>query len=376
MIIEPTKSNIESLEKSWRPRESNNYPWHPFGDDWSISDGRINPIDIISAVRQQPIHEDITPLLNDQCREILSGIWSGHANDHLSGDGDKPHDINNLDLRHFHCYRFDKPKHPRWDTWRKHIDYSQITPDVWWCKNLQDAAEKYSWHSSGLGSFESLSLALQNAVGLGDEARVAAICFVILQWGSVKSLGGKKLSSFENWIFDRASNGDLSKCLIDATSQLIPQSTSSLDDFDGHRYYMNSSSTKIYAALAMDLSLGIDNPSQDVLIYDGRVAGAIGLIVRHILSCTGKNSIPKELCFPIDNRKKRNPNCKGFKYQSFIYSASGHKQRAKFAQIASRYIQEFLQIYTPSHEFVVAERGLFMIGYNVSAKCDRTSRCI
>jgi hypothetical protein len=142
---------------------------------------------------------------------------------------------------------------------------------------------------------------------------------------------------------------------------------------------MDSSSTKLYAALALDLSSGLNQAKQDVLIYDGRVAGALGYITRRLCEAMALPEVPPKWRFPVERpygkNKRRNPSSGNYKFPPFVYGDSReasfcHTERAFYARNVSRIIQLVLAKHAPSIDFVVAERSLFMIGYDVRTRCD------
>lgn len=369
MSLDQAKIEIEALEGAWSVRADNAVPWQPFQNKkWIIDDKAAEPIEEIRRARELQYSESPQVDLSDGCRQTLELIWNGAlpASDSRS--------TRSADSTPFHAYQFDIPKHSRWEAWRNHANFDPRYPDVWWCNSVRDAAAKYSWSDSGVGPFENLALALQEAVRRDDSMLAAAVCFVILTWGGVRSRGDKRPKAFETWIFKQAMSGELCRSLITATARLIPQDNGGTDIFDGRAFFMDSSSTKIYAALALDLSNGVEHPKQDVLIYDGRVAAALGLIARYTLASVGIATLPENLKFPVERRASRNPSCKGYRFPCFKYGEDGaatHQARARYARNAARYIQAFTRIHAPSADFFKAEQGLFMIGYAVDGCCQK-----
>lgn len=380
MNFDQAKTEVETLERAWTVRTDNTAPWQPFQNkDWTIAGDSVEPIEEIRRAREAQDHDDVQIHLSEGCRRILEAIWNGDGPTAEAKDTASPVSKGYPgDEHHFHCYRFDKPNHSRWTAWRKHPDFSPQHPDVWWCESLCDAAAKYSWSDSGVGSFENLALALQNAVCKNESILAAAVCLKILSWGGVRSRGTKAPKAFENWIFQQVASGELCTSLITATVRLIPQNTGNTDIFDGQCFFMDSSSTKIYAALSLDISKGVNRPKQDVLIYDGRVAATLGLITRYTLTSVGINTLPENLKFPVERRASRDPSCKSYRFPRFNYGNNGaatHRARAKYAKIAARYIQAFTETHAPSTDFFIAEQGLFMIGYAVDQCCEKNTEC-
>ena len=185
------KAKVEALEKAWKA-PTDNAEWRPFGDacDWSIKSDFTEPIEELQNERKPQDSNSRQIELGDNCRKVLTTIFDGecHNSEKQIETPASPTGCVQSPL-HFHCYQFDQPNHPRWDGWRKHKDYDETRPGVWWCKHVRDAASKYSWSAdSKVGSFEHLALALQIAVRRGNSIQTAAICLVILTWGGVRTL--------------------------------------------------------------------------------------------------------------------------------------------------------------------------------------------
>jgi hypothetical protein len=362
------EQEIEKFEKNWKkrdiPKKGESWvPWSPFGDDWTIDSDRCNPHPDLVEERKPKKRDSDSLRPTDDCLSKLQEIWCGDPREEVHKFAGKGH---------WHCYQIEKVGQSFWKKWRSNPAYDPSNPSLGWCKNVSEAGDRWSWSDSSTGPFETIALALQCAVAKGDNKRAAAICLRILSWGGVR----RRARSFVNWIFDKAATNDLCKELIEATRLLIPQSSASIADFNGRRFFMDSSSTKIYAALALDLSGGVGAAKQDVLIYDGRVAGALGLIARYACSRLGHGVIPADLMFPVDPTPRRNPSCPPHTFPVFAYNAPGHTNRANFARIAARWIQAVTGATGPSAEFIRAEQGLFMIGYDVRQRCDGLARCL
>lgn len=348
--LEQTTIEILRLEAMWQNNEGAHFPWVPFDDHWTIDSETLAPHTRLTDARKIAEPTRIPVPLTAQCADVLRAVWNGEASAIVGA-------------KCFHQYSFAKSKSQFWRMWIEHPQRHALSRDkIWTCNNLKDAGEKYSWTGDPL-EFPLLALALQVAVSQGDHLHAAAICLRILYWGGVRKRG----NGMEKWLCRCAHEGTLCRNLVDATARLIPQSCEPLDTFDGETYLMNSSSTKLYAAMALDLSDGLAKARQDVLIYDGRVAAGLAFITRVILAGTGVTKIPDDLLFPVDvsHDDKRDPSSKRYKFPNFTYDATGHRARAQFARIGSQYIETVLDIHKPSIDFALAEKGLFMIGYDV-----------
>jgi hypothetical protein len=382
-ISKPTAKPIQSIDgdgmkrildlaENWCKRDISKEawePWKPFGDDFVIDSDRCEPVSAFQEQREQKFVTSDVLRLSNQCREMLNEIWKPIP-------GRETHTC--PDHQHWHCYKVDSINLGFWERWKEHEDYKKDQPDLWWCRSVSDAGGKWSWRENEQGPFATIALALQKAVEAEDHVHAAAICFVILKWGGVDN--NLERRNFPKWIITHAFNKTLCQKLVDATKLLIPQSSLPTDVFDAMQFFMDSSSTKIYAALALDISGGVGAAKQDVLIYDGRVAGALGLIARYVCSRLGYHGIPAGLRFPVESdsagaqNPERNPSCPPYVFPRIGNATANHRRRAEYARIAARYIQAVTGT-GPSTDFVIAEQGLFMIGYNVRQRCDTTTRC-
>ncbi|WP_152570809.1 hypothetical protein [Massilia sp. LC238] len=357
----------------WQPNEGATFPWAPFRDDFTVGSGSLAPHICLTEARASG---QIPVSLIDKCADYLRVIWEGNA-------------AAMLGVPFFHTYSIAESPARFWEMWRRHpLGQTLHSERTWACRNLRDAGEKYSWTGGEL-DFPLLALALQVAVSKCDQLRTAALCLKILDWGGVRH----KVGNMQPWLFKRAFENMLCRDLVDATARLIPRSSACLQDFDGDTYLMNSSSIKLYAAMALDLSRGLDAARQDVLIYDARVAAGLAFITRLTLERSGMQSVPDDLSYPVERApgRRRDPSSASFLFPPFAVTAAGHRARAKFARIGSRYVQEIIRSggpstefalakfarigsrYVqeiirsggPSTEFALAEKGLFMIGYDV-----------
>lgn len=338
---------ILHLEKMWQPNDHATFPWAPFGDDFTVDSGSLAPHKRLTDARASG---QIPVSLIYECADDLRAIWEGNAAAMVGAP-------------FFHMYSIAESPARFWEMWKRHpLGQALQNERTWACCNVRDAGEKYSW-TGGVLDFPLLALALQVAVSKGDQLRTAAVCLKILDWGGVR----RKVGNMQPWLFKRARENVLCRDLADATAQLIPQSSECLQDFDGDTYLMNSSSTKLYAAMALDLSHGLEAARQDVLIYDARVAAGLAFITRLALERNGMQSVPYDLSYPVErvSDHRRDPSRAPFLFPPFAITAAGHRARAEFARIGSRYIQEIIRLRGPSAEFALVEKGLFMIGYDV-----------
>lgn len=391
-ITRSTFQTAEALENTWcnPPAQGDKgvqpEDWHPLpeGDykDWVPLKEQLEMPEALRNVRNNC--ENVKPL-SDECAGKLADLWHGRQ-----GHASCVHETQGV--AHFHCYSIDNKKHakrPEWEMWRKHPDFTGSA--IWWCSSLSNAADHWSWKHYPGGAFEQLAWALQSAMRRRtrdkkpDQTLVAVVCLKILSWGGVRDRSDQTI----NWLDAALTAGTLVGNLEKAASLLCPQSTANLADFFGEaypRFPMNSGSTKLFSAVAMEFSGGLHAPKQDVLIFDRRVSTALGLIAREV-SCP--DPVPNQFLFPYDDdngkKGKKNPsclNCTQFpRMSSKKSSATSDVELAEYARAASRCIQQALsqmqppaKQYQPSTDFISAEKALFMIGYDVQNTCSGSKR--
>lgn len=355
----PAQGDKSAQPEDWRPLPEGDYKdWTPLKERWEM-------LDELRKVRN---NKGIVRPLTDECAEKLGDLWQGNPDESLCGHRTNGHP-------NFYCYPI--TTHQAWQDWREHQAFTG--QEIWWCSSLSNAAEHYSWTTYPGGSFGQLAAALQSAMRRRtrdekpDQTLVAVACLKILDWGGVRK-GPRESTNTIDWLKAAFTNGTLIDDLEQAASLLSPTSTGNLAASFGRSYPkfpMNSGSTKLFSAVATDFSAGLHTPKQDVLIFDGRVATALGLIARE-LSCP--NPVPSQFLFPYDDANdKRNSRC----LNCAKFPRMGAKKdvaRAEYARTASRCIQQALDQYQPSADFVSAEKALFMIGYDVQNTCSGSKR--
>lgn len=357
---------VEALEKQWRnppsqdDKDAQPEDWRPLPDgdykDWAPLKEKWVPLEALRKVRD---NSEIVKPLSGECAKQLYNLWTGKRDASSCGHATRGHS-------HFHCYPI--TTHPAWQGWRQHQAFTG--QEIWWCSSLSNAAEHYSWTTYPDGSFEQLAAALQSAMRRSDATLAAAMCLKILDWGGVRHRSDATIDWLKAALIQETLIADLEQ----AASLLSPKSTGNLAASFGRPYPkfpMNSGSTKLFSAVATDFSAGLHTPKQDVLIFDGRVTTALGLIARE-LSCP--NPVPSQFLFPYDDaNEKRNSRCLNCAKFPRI-GAKKDVARAEYARTASRCIQQALDQYQPSADFVDAEKALFMIGYDVQNRCSGSKR--
>lgn len=264
-------------------------------------------------------------------------------------------------------HSFKITKHHSWNEWRSNSKYKNN--DYWQCNNLKEAYENYSWtvNEKVLG-FEELSNELKKSLTHNDNYRTGLLCKKIFEWGGVSRNLNKDSSQI--WINDNVINNTLVNKILDATHLLHPKCHDSLSRFNKNDLLMNSSTTKVFAAASIE---------NNILIYDGRVGAALGLIVRSFLAAEGIYEVPKELAFlwgppataGAAKLKTRDPSKDQYIFKQLPNNSSkstAHEIRANLTRRGSLYISEAVSRIECTKEqvsFQEFERALFMLGYDV-----------
>jgi hypothetical protein len=167
-----------------------------------------------------------------------------------------------------HRYSIADSKSTFWKEW--YLKNNSMSQDEWWCHSIGDAAKNYSW-SDTKPTFEELSVKLKDSLRANDNEATLQICLQIYKWGGV----ARQQSDRSNiWTLEEAKKGALCDKINKAVNLLSPECNDPLTEFDGSHLLMNSAVTKVYAAAGSQKS---------VVIYDGRVGAALGLLVRYML---------------------------------------------------------------------------------------------
>lgn len=246
-----------------------------------------------------------------------------------------------------HSYRISK--HTSWKPWK-----GRITSSVqhWWCHSLWEASSHYSWPDAPKPlSFQCIAARLRQALAAHDQQVARNACLAIFRWGGVR--GRKSLA----WVDDQYQQKTLCQSIIQAVQLLQPGSAQGLAAFDGKRLLMNSAMTKVYAAADPDR----------IIIYDGRVGAALGLLTRYSLMRAGVPSVPADLSFRWGagqgDTTNRDPSLGAFKFRKL--NAAQCQLWAGQVLLAGELLQQVMA-YNPSIGSIAElEKALFMIGYNV-----------
>lgn len=271
------------------------------------------------------------------------------------------HYLSNIWLSGFE-HRYSVTRHPSWSRWREICGVGNA--EVWHCNSLSQAAEHYSWTGpDAAAEFQKLSSQLQAAVQGGDECIAHDLCLDIFKWGGV---GRRSDDKSVLWLRERLHSKSLCVDLQDGRD-LLMDLRAELHRFDGMDLLMNSALTKVYAALV---------PSR-LVIYDGRVGAALGLIARDYLhSINHQGLVPHDLAFPWGasqgqyvpgHQNKRDPSDNRFQFPA-LFGAHRDKLHAEMMRSTS-YLLGLVDRDISGESgsnLPRLEQALFMIGYDVS----------
>lgn len=346
---------LETLEKEWKSPGQTGGPiqnWEP------IKGLRPYESSWVAAVEgPDTIHAEEIPGLSAAAIESIRRLWLGPCG--MSEPDSKP--VDGCHAGHLHCYRTSLRGRGAtvFRDWREQNGGSP----VWSCLSLKQAGHRYFWPQHPAGSFEQLGAALQCAMSSRNELLTNVVCRKILDWGGVRE---RKYAARLDWLDEQTRRGSLISSIQSATRSLRASSTSPLDGlFANDAIPMTSGTTKIFAAAALDFSAGWSAPTQDVLIFDGRVTAALGLVARRV-----SHAVPEAFRFPSsrESKRRRDPSCAHLTFPD-LHTIS-NLRRAHYARLGAHCVEQVVG----KTDFLLAEKALFMVGYDVRSLCDGKPR--
>lgn len=245
--------------------------------------------------------------------------------------------------------------------WRRWIE-SNGDNCRWHCRSMADAEANYSWAGNS-DDFSHLGRRLREAINNGSESAVLASCLEIFRWGGVARTHNDVSKA---WVNQQAAKETLSSSLRSAVAVLSPKAELSFEPFITGQFPMNSAMTKVYAAA---------DSEEKVVIYDGRVGAALGLLVRRLLEMVHEPTIPCELAFrwgdSATNTGSRNPSSKCYLFSKLPTRSTSSDSdfiRASLSRHLNEIIADTILVLNRDRITVTPqqiERALFMIGYDV-----------
>ncbi|GJH14293.1 hypothetical protein CBA19CS11_35665 [Caballeronia novacaledonica] len=260
-----------------------------------------------------------------------------------------------------------------------HACFNRRDRRQWQCASLYDAFTQYHWPQPGVTrlrvaegvSFESSALALSAlrdellpALEQRDNEGARAACVDVMLWGGV---GPGNIS----WLIK--NEAELVAVLV-RTRDAIDADDTDHAEFSKPGFRFNAGMTKVYSLIC-----------RDFIIYDSRVAAALGWLVVKYCRLRGANTVPVELQFPwaparagtFARAKRRNAGEDQLRFPSL----AGARMHVEWNMKASWLLQAVLQhaiergsafaaIKDPGRAMRALESALFMIGYDLDAPDD------
>ena len=237
--------------------------------------------------------------------------------------------------------------------------WSRTVDGKWSAVGLADAVSKYSCSGKRFpenkAEFDRFAADLQSAIQRDCNGDVCAILRAIMHWGGVDNKHRQKRTL--EWI-ERNAN-EISARLTNAVD-LIKDEQASLDAFDGVNLIMNSTMTRI---------VSLADPEQKLVIYDGRVGGALGYFVARFTEEREihQYDLADQLLFAVDREPKRRPDTNRIHFPA-LFGNTRDRCHASMVRWASQLIWQVAKECQASPREI--EAALFMWGYNVMWGCD------
>ena len=233
--------------------------------------------------------------------------------------------------------------------------WSRTVNGNWSTVGLAEAVAKFSWSGKGFSESsaerDGLASDLQSAIQRSANDEVCAILRTIMHWGGVDNKYRQK-GTFE-WI---EQNADEISARISKAVHLIKDEKASLESFDGVNLIMNSTMTKI---------VSLPDPEQKLVIYDGRVGGALGFFVARFAEerAIHQYDVANQLLFAVDREPKRTPETNRIHFPA-LFGKARDRCHASMVRRASQLIGHVAEECQATPREI--EAALFMWGYSVA----------
>lgn len=255
----------------------------------------------------------------------------------------------------------------------KHEYVDRRSAAQWSCNSLFDAFAHYRWNHPGNSrlAFNPGQSSLSNGLALaalrkdlaninGNDSHALDAALDVMSWGGVSAGNANWLKANKHGL---ASLLETVQATLDAGDELAPVLRSKHLRF-------NSGMTKVYSLLC-----------KDFVIYDSRVAAALGWLVVKYCQAHSLSKVPQALCFPwaaakeaanATAPKRRNPGIGNLEFKG-LRSGAHHARwnlRANWvltAVLAHPAAQgsPFHSVAAPHDPLRALEAALFMIGYDL-----------
>jgi hypothetical protein len=250
-----------------------------------------------------------------------------------------------------------------WHEWLaqrwQQFDHSYInasTQETWECRSLKQASELYTWRGNTRAEtnlqLDHFATLFRSALSSNDNDQTATNCREVLRWGGV---GQNANHATSIWIERNQRGRTLVKAIQDSLKALHEENS---EYFCADRP-MDSSATKIMTIA--------DSSDKGMIIYDSRVAAALGYLAKKYLLENNEESVPPSHSFTI-------PPCRGLHLNrdpssgTLIFPKTGSTPRrferhARGKILANRLIAGVAK--TTKASARDWEQALFMVGYTL-----------
>jgi hypothetical protein len=245
------------------------------------------------------------------------------------------------------------PSRGRSSAWSRTVD------GKWSAVGLADAVSKYAWSgksfSENKAELDRLAADLKSAIQRDSNKDVCAIVQAIMHRGGV----GNKYRQKRTFDWIERNEAEISAKLSKAVD-LIKDEGASLDPFDGENLIMNSTMAKI---------VSLADPEQKLVIYDGRVGGALGFFVARFTEEREihQYDVADQLLFAVDREAKRTPETNRIHFPA-LFGKARDRCHASMVRWASQLIWQVAKECQASPREI--EAALFMWGYNVAEELE------
>lgn len=255
----------------------------------------------------------------------------------------------------------------------KHHYVDRRSANVWSCDSLFGAYQSYQWNfpgntrlgynpgscaASNANALEALRLDLM-AAGDNDERMLQAATDV-MAWGGVTARNAQWLKANKNGLAG----------MIESVKTALMGNDPDAAVLRAKSLRFNSGMTKVYSLMCPDF-----------LIYDSRVAAALGLLVVQYCKAQRLQKVPEALCFPWAAAKesgnavapkRRNPSTGTLHFKRLRSGAHHARWNIRASWLLSQVIAHkaaaespFHQIDAPASALRGLEQSLFMLGYDL-----------
>lgn len=257
----------------------------------------------------------------------------------------------------------------------KHTYLDRRSNTLWFCDSLHDAHQAYAWNHPGIARLgvapgecsasnaEALDALRDDLLAAGsNDALMLQAALDVMAWGGVTAHNAQ-------WL--KANEAGLARMLLEVKTALINKDPDA-PVLRSNALRFNAGMTKIYSLICPDF-----------VIYDSRVAAALGLLVVKYCQANGLDTVPAGLDFPwaaakegdsMLDPKRRNPSTGSLRFKRLRAGAHHARWNINASWVLAQVVAHpltiaspFRQDATPAQALRALEQALFMIGYDLGA---------